>query len=222
MKIVIAGGHSQAEFLISLFLNKKHKLTVINDDVPFCELISSTYKIPVINGDPSKEYILSEAGIDKADVLIALTPKDEDNFVICQYATKIFQVKRVICTVSNPSRVEVFKKLGLTNVLSATYMVAKYIEQTSTIENLVNTLSLEDEKVLLSEILIEETDTCINKKLLNIPLPKSTIISCIIRTDNIIIPNGQTVISAEDKLLIISTPENMPKALNVLKGREKK
>lgn len=222
MKIVIAGGHAQAEFLISLLLNKKHKITVINDEPTFCEYISSTYKIPVINGDPSKEYILSEAQINNADVLIALTPKDADNFVICQYATKIFQVKRVVCTVSNPNRVDVFKKLGLENVLSATYMVAKYIEQTSTIDNLVDSLSIEDERVLLNEILIDYDDTCVNKKLLNVPLPKETIIGCIIRKDHIVIPNGQTIIRAEDKLLIISTPENMPKALNVLKGRDKK
>lgn len=222
MKIVIAGGHSQAEFLISLLLNKKHKITIINDEPNFCEFISSTYKIPVINGNPSKEYILSEAQIDKADVLIALTQNDADNFVICQYAKKLFNVKRVVCTVSNPNRVDVFKKLGLENVLSATYMVAKYIEQTSTIENLVNTFSIEDERVLLNEILIDDDDNIINKKLLNIPLPKETIIGCIIRKDQILIPNGQTIIRADDKLLIISTPENMPKALNVLKGREKK
>ena len=85
MKIVIAGGHNEADFLIRMFKKQRHtSLVVINAENSYCRRLSSTHNIPVYAGDPSKTYVLSDAGAEGADVAIALTRRDSDNFVICQ------------------------------------------------------------------------------------------------------------------------------------------
>ena len=217
MRIVVAGGRTQADFLIGDLVKKRHKIVVINDDQQYCDHLAVAHKIPVFFGDPSKYFVLDEAGINDFDVLVALTHRDADNLAICQYAKRCFHVKKVICTVGNPKNVELFKELGVNNVISATHMVSQYIAQATNIENLIKTLSLEDEKVLISEVTVEPNYNCVNKKLTDITLPANTIIGCIIRkSSDMIVPTGNTEIRAGDKLLILSSPENQKKAMTAI------
>lgn len=214
MRIVIVGGYNKADFLIDSLLKKNHKLVVVNEDKDYSEYLSMKYDISVVCGDPCKQYLLEEAEIDDFDILISLMEKDQDNFAICQTAKKIYNIKKVVCIVTDPKNVDIFKKLGLDTVISATYSISKLIEQASTIESLMNTLSLENEKIIVSEILIDKNYLSVGKKLSEIVFPENAIISCILRNNSMIVPNGNTVIEFGDKLFIISTPENQKEALN--------
>lgn len=214
MRIVIVGGYNKADFLIDSLLKKNHKLVVVNEDKDYSEYLSMKYDISVVCGDPCKQYLLEEAEIDDFDILISLMEKDQDNFAICQTAKKIYNIKKVVCIVTDPKNVDIFKKLGLDTVISATYSISKLIEQASTIESLMNTLSLENEKIIMSEILIDKNYLSVGKKLAEIVFPENAIISCILRNNSMIVPNGNTVIEFGDKLFVISTPENQKEALN--------
>ncbi len=214
MRIVVAGGRTQADFLIGTLVKKKHKLIVINDDQQYCDYLATTHRIPVFSGDPSKYFVLDEAGIQGFDVLVALTHRDADNLAICQYAKRCFGVKKVICSVANPKNAELFKELGVNTVISSTHMVAQYIAQATNIENFIKTMSIEDEKVIITEAVVESSYNCVNKKLMDITLPANTIIGCIIRkSSDMIVPTGNTEIRTGDKLLILSSPENQKKAM---------
>lgn len=218
MKIVIVGGHSRSDFLIDSLLKKNHKLVVVNEDKEYSEYLSLKYDIPIICGDPCKQYLLEEACIDDFDILISLMEKDQDNFAICQTAKKAFHIKKVVCLVGDPKNVDIFKKLGLDTVISATYSISKLIEQASTIESLMNSLSLENEKIIMSEILIDKNYLSIGKKLSEIVFPENSIISCILRDNHMIVPNGNTTINFGDKLFVMSTPENQKESLKAITG----
>lgn len=215
MKIVIAGGRNKADFLIASLLEKEHTLIVINDEQEYCEYLSEKYKIPLVVGNPCKEYVLESADIYDADILIALRPNDADNLAICQCAKKIFNVKKVVATVSNPKNVIVFKKLGVNTAISATYTISKIIEQASTIENLVNTLSIENEKIVMMEILLTKQSLIINKKTKELTLPKNVIICCILRGVEMVVPNGETQLLEYDKLLLLTPPQLQDQVLRI-------
>lgn len=218
MKIALIGGRNKADFLVGLLLRKNNKVVVVNTDEKYCEYLSAKHAVTVYCGDGCKNYVLEDAQIDNFDILIALTDSDADNLWICQTAKKIFNVKRAVCTVSNPKNVEIFKSLGVNTVISATYMLAQFIEQASTVENLVKTLSIADNQVLISEVLVESAYPIVGKKVFEIKFPPNVIISCLIRNVDVIIPNGQTVILTHDKLLIISAPQNQQEAIFAVTG----
>lgn len=213
MNIVIAGGRDQADFLIGFLKSKKHKLVIINEDRAYCEYLSGVHGLPIINGDPCKQYILDDAYIRDFDVLIALTDRDEDNLAICQTAKKLYGIKRAVCTVQSPKSVEVFKKLGVNTVISAAYIAAKMIEQASTVENLIKTLSIDDGRVLMSELAVNDSFYAVNKKISELSFPPNAIISCIIRGADMFVPNGQTEIKSGDRLLIVSSLQNQDKTI---------
>lgn len=204
MKIVVAGGRNKADFLIASLLEKKHEVIIINDEETYCAYLSEKYNHPVLFGNPCKEYVLKEADIEGADILIALRPDDPDNLAICQSAKKLFHVKKVVAIVSNPKNVNVFRKLGVNTAISATYTIAKIIEQASTIEHVVNTLSLEHENIVMSEVLLMSSCALLHKQLKDIVLPPSVIICCILRGMDMIVPNGESLLLEGDKLLILS------------------
>ena len=220
MKIAIVGGRNKADYLIGFLLSKNHTVVAINDDEAYCNYLADTYEIPIIIGDACKRNILDEAHINGFDVLIALTPNDADNLAICQLAKKLYAVKKAVCIVTNPKNVDVFKQLGLTTVISTTYMVARYIEQASTIENLIQTLSIEDEKAFMTELKLDSSFPCIGKKLVDLHFPRHAIIGCIFRDGKMHVPNGQSILQPDDKIFILSDPADQTEALRIITGEE--
>lgn len=218
MKIVVAGGREEADFLIGSLLSKKNKVKVINEDKNYSKYLAEKHNISVLNGDSSKEYILEDADVFNYDVLIALTNNDADNFVTCQIAKKKFNVKKVVCTVTNPINVEVFEKLGINTVISSTYSVAKLLEQATTLENLVNTLSSEDNAFSMSEIIISDNARCVGKRLYEVKLPSQARITCVIHKEKMVIPAGQTMINVGDRVLLLSAKECHDEAIKIISG----
>ena len=82
MKIVVAGGRDEADFLIGLLLMGKHKIIAINGDMGYCEHLAASYDAAsVIYGDPCKEYVMDEAGVN-----YQLNTSTEDDVFIRAFA----------------------------------------------------------------------------------------------------------------------------------------
>jgi trk system potassium uptake protein TrkA len=221
MKIVITGGKHETDFIVKMLKENHHNnLIVINSDKVFAEYISTNNDIDVFPGDPTKAYTFSDANADKADVLIALSDSDTDNYITCITAKKLFNIKRTVAKVRNPKNVELFKKLGVDSVISSTYLLAQTILNESSVENIIKTLSIEDEKIVMLELSVEDKFVLVNKRIMDINFPKNINISCIYRDPHVIIPKGDTVIRAEDKLIIISTPSEKDEIIEYIQKRK--
>ena len=220
MKIVIAGGDSKADFIIKMLRDDRHKVVAINEEKSYCEFLATNHNIPIIHGDPCKKHILDNADIKDFDVMIALKESDADNLEICQMASKVYNIKKTVCVVSNPHNVEIFKQLGVNSPISATYVVANLIEQASTLDVFMKSLELEEEKVVITELIVEPEFPVINKKIMDMELPKNVIIGSIIREGKMIVPNGSTEIISADKLIIISSKEDQLKAVDAIGGKK--
>lgn len=218
MNIVIVGGGKKVDFLAGSLIGKKHSLTIINKDVRDCKYLARTHGAQVVHGDGSKPFILEDAGVMGFDLMIALTPRDADNLVICQLAKKVFGIRRAFATVTNPKNVEVFKKLGINTVVSATYILAGIIEQMASVDEVVNYLPIEDGKVQLLEVAVNGKYGICGKQVADLGFPEDAIIGCIIRGGNVIIPNGRTEIRSDDKLVILTNASSQPKVMESLIG----
>lgn len=208
MKIIIAGGKHEASYIIDMFINNKKtnkNLVVINDNEKIAQELSEAYKIPVIIGNPTKQFTLDEAEISGSDLFIALSENDYDNYVACIMAKNMYSCKKVICSVTNPLNVEIFKKLGIDSAISSSFLIGETIKNESNIEDVFKTLSLEDDLIKIIEINIKEKYQICNKALVDIEFPEEGTISAIYRKPHIIIPKGKTIIRDGDRLVVIAT-----------------
>jgi len=217
LKIILVGGERITYYLARSFINKGYKIVVIHKNRAFCEELSKTLKALIINGNGSKREILEQAEPMRNDIVVALTPRDQDNFIICQQAMNIFSVERTLALVNDPENLKIFKELGIKNAISTTDLIASLVEQKLSVEEIINLTPVEEGKINITEIVLSGDSPVVGKKLRDANLPKGSIIGSIIRGNEIIIPYGDTVLKEGDKLLLISLLEVQSKALSLLR-----
>lgn len=208
MKIVIAGGDTKAEYIIKSYKSRKNELVVINPTKAVVDRLKKTCQVKVYHGNPWSRIALEESNAFDADVFIALCESDTDNYASCMMAKKMFNAKKTICVVNNPSNVEFFKKLGLDAVISSTYLLAQSIISESSMETLTKTLSIDDNRIAVIEKVVLSKYAICFKAIKDIRFPKYASISAIYRNYQIIIPSGAVVIQPKDTLLMVTAPNN--------------
>lgn len=208
MFIVIIGGGKIGYYLTKTLLPYKHKIVVVEPHREYCEKIANELNVAVVIGDGTDIEKLSEVGVDKADIFIAVTGRDEDNLIACQLAKRNFGVRRTISRVNNPKNIQVFERLGVDIAVSSTSIIADLIEQEVDYYGMKTLMKLKNGKIVLSEILITEASPGCNKSLKDIDLPKDCILISVIRDEEIIIPNGYTVIHNGDYIITASSQED--------------
>ena len=220
--VLLVGGRSKAKSLAQSLLKKGYRVTVINKDLPDGEKLAENEKLTVIHGDGTKPYVLEDAGAGNMELAIALTPRDEDNLVICELCKKKFGVSKTLSLLSDPQKTDFFYKMGVDSVVCAISAVTSIIEQQAFMEEMAKAIPIGEGRVQLLEVPITETDPAAQKQVWEINLPKEVIIGCILRRDQTLIPRGDTRILAGDILVLISGNEQEEIAILELKGGEVK
>ena len=220
--VLLVGGRSKAKSLAQSLLKKGYRVTVINNDLPDCEKLAENEKLTVIHGDGTKPFVLEDAGAGNMELVIALTPRDEDNLVVCELCKKKFRVSKTLSLLSDPQKTDFFYKMGVDSVVCAISAVTSIIEQQAFMEEMAKAIPIGEGRVQLLEVPITETDPAAQKQVWEINLPKEVIIGCILRRDQTLIPRGDTRILAGDILVLISGKEQEEIAILELKGGEAK
>ena len=102
MYIIVVGGGKVGYYLAKTLVNEGYELLLIEKNPRKVATYRERFGEVVIEGDGAEMTTLEEAGVNRADVVIAVTGDDEDNLVICQTAKKLFNVPRTIARVNNP------------------------------------------------------------------------------------------------------------------------
>ena len=103
-------------------------------------------------GDASELWVLERAGIQRADLVIAVTGDDEDNLLICQIAREKYLCERIIARVNNPRNQQWFELLGIQPAVSATDLILRLIEHEVPSYGLVHLLDLPAEQLEIIEV----------------------------------------------------------------------
>jgi len=218
MNILICGGTSEADYVLSAFKKSHNRIVVMNDNHETADLLSEHYDLDVIMVDPTKIYSFEEADVTNFDLVVSLLDKDADNFVVCQIAKQLFHIKKAICTVNNPNNVAIFQRLGIDSPISSSYLLTQQIKGESDVESIFRTLSLENERIVITEIKILKEFPCCGQNLIALQLPRTGNITCIFREPEVIIPRGDTIITEGDTLVIASSPENQQELVDYIKN----
>lgn len=217
MNILIVGGEKLIYFLSRTFISKGYKVTIINRNKEECTWLARRLNATVVYGDGSDPQILEEAGAYATDAILAVTPNDQDNLVICQIADLRFHIPRTLALVNDPDNEEVFQKLGVT-AISTTHILSNLIEQRAGFEEITNLIPVGEGKVNITEIVLKEVSPVIGKALIDIALPENSLVATVLRDEKPIVPRGSTVLQAEDHLIVITLPENHGQVLKILAG----
>ena len=208
--IIVGGGRlgrRVAKTLIDLDISVK----LIENDPERAEMVAEEIpKITVFKGDATDAETLKEAGVESADYLAALTGDDEEN-VLSALLAKNLGVKRSTVLYTNPDYIDVLEAIGVDRALSVRLAVANEILSMLHIGGVANIALVEEGRGEVLEFELEETSQIIGKKLMDVHMPHESIIGVCLRNDEIIIPRGDFVAQANDRLIIFTLPTAVKK-----------
>lgn len=218
MKIILIGGGKLTYFLAKQFASRGYYTTLINPNREEATALSRQLKATVICGEGSSLEVLGEAGAYQSDVVLALTTQDQDNLIACQIAQKEYGVPRTIALVNDPDNQAIFEQLGVTVAFSATQIIANLIEQQASSEEIKTFLPVADGKINVTEIVLQADSLAAGKTLDELQLPEDSLIACILRQDQTLVPSGDNRLREQDRLILISKPESYGQLLRLLVG----
>jgi len=219
MYILIVGAGKVGYFLSKRLVTSKHTVSLVEKDRGICEEIAKEIEALVINGDGCDPRTLQEAGIERADVVAAVTGDDEDNLIICQLAKERFNVRRTVARVNNPDNEFTFSELGIDVPVDSTKIIAKIIEEEASFSDFVNLMSFKRGKLAIVRVDLPKDSPVINKEIKDIELPPDSVLVSVVRGEEVIVPKGNTILKPGDDVIALTLIGNEPQLLNLLAGK---
>jgi trk system potassium uptake protein len=128
MYVIVIGGGKVGYYLARDLLDRGEEVTLVEKEGSRAEWLESQLGSIVMRGDGDEMAFLRTTGIERADVVLAVTGDDEDNLIALQLAKQQFNVPRTIARVNNPANVGIFKELGVDEAISATEVLLGALE----------------------------------------------------------------------------------------------
>jgi trk system potassium uptake protein TrkA len=206
MYVVIAGAGKVGWNLARELIAKDHEVTVIESERSRYLTVEQELEHAIQYGDATELWVLERAGINRADLTIAVTGDDEDNLLICQLAKEKYLCERIIARVNNPRNRQYFELLGIQPAVSATDLILRLIEHEVPSYGTVHLLDLRDEQLEIIEVEVPEGSPVIGQRVSEIALPEGSLIISILRQGRGFVPKADTVIEDGDEVLLVLDP----------------
>ena len=212
--IMIVGGTKTAIYLADELSNKKYKVKLFEKNKKHAEMLAEMLpKTEIIYGDGTQHDILVEEGIDSMDAFVSLTEIDEENMVVAMFANKM-KVRKVIAGIKGDNLFSILRELGITNTVSSKTLAANriisYIRALSNSRgsNVITLYHLVNNQVEALEFAAKKPEKIYDKPLRELKIKKDCLIACIIRQNQVIIPDGNTCIKMGDNVIVVTTHKN--------------
>lgn len=218
MRIVIYGANDMG-CLLAVNLFEDHDVTVIDKEENRLEDFDKL-DISFVYGSGTNVSTLENAQIKDADVFIACTSNDEANIVSC-YSVKRLSRAKTVCFVSSEDCIESLNVLRGSSYLNELYLdlviwpdelLTQEIFRIITVPKAIEVENFADGKARLTEYRIGENSKLLGKTLKNCHFNEQIIIVGITRDEKLFIPNGDTELMLNDKIIFMG----QPKSLNIL------
>ena len=218
MQVIIVGGGKMGTHLASLLLAEQHRVKVIevreeevrhlHDDLPVGT---------VVTGSGTDPATLEAAGIRDADVMAAVTGRDETNLVATSLARFEFGVPRTIARVKDPKNEWMFTEaLGVDVAVNQANLMAHLIAEEMSLGNMMTLLKLSKGKFSLVEEKVHPAATAAGRKVADLHLPAECLLAGVIREGRLIIPHGNTVLQPGDEVLAVVHASQMAQLALIL------
>jgi trk system potassium uptake protein TrkA len=204
--IIIVGAGKVGWNLARELLDKEKEVTVIENNRGRYLTVEQELEHNIQYGDASELWVLERAGIQRADLVIAVTGDDEDNMLICQVAREKYMVERIIARVNNPRNLQHFDLLGIKPSVSATGLILNLIEHQVPEYGLVHLLDFPEERLEIIEMLLEKDSKVAGQRVGDIQMPEGSLLISVLREGRGFVPGPETVLEPGDEILAVLDP----------------
>lgn len=223
MRIIIVGGGVVGYSLAEHLLKEKHELSLVERDTSLCQELSEKLDLQILSGSGSSPAVLRSAGLEQADMVLAVTPEDEVNLVVCSIAAQ-YDVGRRIARLRNSefaedSKLVNLEQMGVTSVIHPEEALVDHLMQFVTTPHAVEAANFEQGRILMRGYRVTEQMELAHKTPREIRqeiAPDVVLFVALERQGEGMIPDGDTVIQPGDIIYTLFPRESLPRFLQLV------
>lgn len=222
MRVVIAGGGNVGTFIAEDLAKAGHDVVIVEvdaDRVAEARAQGEPAGVEWIAADGCEVTEFARAGVDKADVVAAVTGDDEDNLVISLLSKQEFAVPRVVARVNNPKNEWMFNETwGVDVSVSTPHLITGLVQEAVSVGSFVRLLSFEGGKAKLAEVTLAADSPAAGKEIVEIGFPRDATVVAVLRDERVVVPRGDTILRPADEVLVLVTADSEDAVRAILIG----
>jgi trk system potassium uptake protein len=206
MFVFIAGGGRTGAQLAVQLLDQNHQVRLIEHRRELLTLLHHEIPTEVIyEGVATDPSVLKQAGLDKANVLVACTNDDASNLVLCYMGRTMFNVRRTIARINNPRDAWLFdQNFHVDETINNADVMAHLIQEEMSLGDMMTLLKLRRGRYAVVEEKVPAGAKAIGKQIKDLGLPDQCIVAAIIRHGQINLPRGISTLEEGDEVLAVT------------------
>ncbi|MEQ6290877.1 Trk system potassium transporter TrkA [Vogesella sp. GCM10023246] len=228
MKILILGGGQVGASVAENLVGEGNDVTLVDQDSNLLKLLQDRLDIRTVHGNAAQPAVLRDAGIEEAEMLLALTRNDETNLVACALAEQRYNVPTRIARLRATDYVDgeqpVMTQFGVEHAICPEQIVTDNLLRVLAYPRALQVLDFAGSLVQMVVTRAEAGGKLLGKPLrqLRADMPETDCRICAIyRKDKLVYPDGDTVLEADDEVFFIAARADVPAMLSELRASEK-
>lgn len=226
MKIVILGAGQVGSTVASALVHEDNDITIVDKDEGRLKDLQDQMDIRSVLGYASHPKVMERAGIEDADLVVALTSSDEVNMIACQIAYTLYNV---------PTRVARVREAAYTNqeqlfhrehspvdvLISPELLLTQYISRLIKYPGSLQVMDFADGRAQLVATVAESGGQLLGQKLYTLahhmPGKSDARLAAIYRHGKLILPEGKTIIEENDIIFFLAATRDIPAVMRELR-----
>jgi trk system potassium uptake protein TrkA len=218
MFVFIAGGGRTGAQLAAQLLQQDYQVRLVEHRR---ELLSRLHhELPtevIFEGQATDPNVLRQAGLDKANVIVACTNDDAANLVLCYLARTIFKVRRSVARINNPRNAWLFDtNFHVDETVNHADVMAHLIQEEMSLGDMMTLLKLRRGRYSLVEEKVPAGAKAIGVAIKDLGLPEQCVIAAIIRKGQVTLPRGTAMLEEFDEVLAVTDEDGAKKLARLL------
>ncbi len=220
MKIVIAGAGDVGSHLAKLLSNEEQDILVIDNDPAKVDPLDANYNLMTMTGSPTSFRTLRDAGVDKCDLFIAVTPYETDNITACAISKRL-GAKRTVGRIDsydymNPENKPVVKEMGIDSLIYPEFVAAQEIISALRRSWVRNWFELHNGEIIVVGVKLRANAPLAGMQLKEFASKQHNFhVSAIKRNHEIIIPRGDDRMMVGDILYFTTTHDHVDELIDL-------
>jgi trk system potassium uptake protein TrkA len=225
MKVIILGAGQVGGTVAESLVSEQNDITVVDTDPARLRALQDRLDLRTVTGSAAHPSVLTEAGIDDADLLIAVTQSDETNLVACKLAARMFNVPRRIARIRATDLLDDPKVLGPDGFdvdlsICPEQVLTDYIVKLVEFPEALQVLDFADGRVSLVAVRAYQGGPMVGRPVKEIRghIPNiDTRIVAIFRRDGAVLPDGGTLIEDGDEVFCLAASDDIRQVMKELR-----
>ena len=210
-KVLIVGGGNIGYYLAGRLEGKGYKVKLFERNEERCAFLAENLKKTiVINGDGTDQELLVEENISDINSFVAVTNSEEAN-ILTPLLAKRLGVRRCISLVDKSEYLSMLPTVGIDVAVSPRLSSVSGILQFIRRGNVLSVTTLMEERMEAIETVAMETSEIAGKRIKDIRFPKDVLIGAVVKGEEAIVPEGDTMIDPGDKVVLFALSKSVSK-----------